>query len=186
MFLRNIAAYYIAGCQNTVKELKMETTRILCRLSPVPTLQHPLSISVHCILPPSSGTSKWSTPSYVYFQCFLGTLSSFIPITWPTHWNLLILYFWLAPFTCYQFRDYTCFATVHLQTRVHRFFLELFSQNALSIFFLICNNVRDSPFAIRRTLISVLYNFILVFLRTSLDSLLGIWSCCNVSTTGNI
>jgi hypothetical protein len=52
------------------------------------------------------------------------------PSHWPPTGIFSILYSWLAPFTCisYKFRDYTCFPTVYLQTRVHKFFLELFSQ----------------------------------------------------------
>lgn len=54
---------------------------ILCRPYPVLALQHPLINSAHCIIPPSSGPSNWSALSYLSFRCYLGTPSTFIPIT---------------------------------------------------------------------------------------------------------
>lgn len=58
-----------------------------------------------------------------------------------------ILYSWLALFTCisYKFRNYTCFATVYLQTRVHKFFSELFSQMHEAFIYLFICNLRQCP-----------------------------------------
>jgi len=120
---------------------------VLCRPYPVPELQHPPIISVHCILPPSSGPSNWCTLSYVSFRCFLGTLSSFIPITWSTHWNLLNLIFLVDSVYLYKLQiSWFYLFPHHLFTNaVPKLFLELFSQvpEAFIIIIIIIINIKD-------------------------------------------